>query len=77
MDPNYSYKISRSLTRLIIKLAVDRRINLRFLAVDDISLYYIVSLTHLIELTTFVVIKSVDYTKYIIYLFITKIVITY
>ena len=43
MDPNYRYKISRSLTRFIKKLA-GQTYKSTFSAVDDISLYYIVSL---------------------------------
>ena len=41
VDPNYCYKISCLLTRLIIKLAGQTYKS----AVDDISLYYIVSLS--------------------------------
>ena len=44
MDTNYCYKIRRSLTRLIIKLAAQTYKSTFFSAVDDISLYYIVSL---------------------------------
>ena len=44
MDPNYCYKISRSLTRLTIKLAGQTYESTFFSAVDDISLYYVVSL---------------------------------
>ena len=44
MDPNYYYKISWSLTRLIVKLAGQTHKSTFFSAVDNISLYYIVSL---------------------------------
>ena len=44
MDPKYCYKISRSLTRLIIKLAGQAYKSTFLSAVGDISLYYIVSL---------------------------------
>ena len=44
MDPNYRYKISWSLTRLIIKLAGQTYKSTFFSAVDDISLNDIVSL---------------------------------
>ena len=44
MDRNYCYKISRSLTRLIMKLAGHAYKATFFSAEDDISLYYIVSL---------------------------------
>ena len=44
MDPNYCYKISQSLTRLIIKLAGQTYKSTFFSAEGDISLYYIVSL---------------------------------
>ena len=43
LDPNHCYKISWSLTRLIIKLT-GQTYKCTFSAVDDISLYYIVSL---------------------------------
>ena len=44
MHPNYCYKISWSLTRLIIKLAGQTYKSTFFSAVDDTFLYYIVSL---------------------------------
>ena len=44
MDPIYCYEMSRSLTRLIIKLAGQTYKSTFLSAVDDISLYYIVSL---------------------------------
>ena len=47
MDPNYCYKISWSLTRLIIKLAGQTYNSTFSSAVDDMSLYYIVSLANI------------------------------
>ena len=44
MDPNYCYKISWSLSRLIIKLAGQTYKSAFFSVVEDISVYHIVSL---------------------------------
>ena len=51
MDPNFRYKISSSLTRLVIKLAGQTYKSTFFSSVDDISLNYVVSLVKVGNIT--------------------------